>query len=69
MDNFPLTFYREPTCPDWELRLQDVPMDALSEAPLVYVTGTGLVRDPSRSTMLGILERRAGRTQMQAAEP
>jgi 5-dehydro-2-deoxygluconokinase len=61
-DNFPLTFYREPTCPDWELRLEDVPMDALAEAPLVYVTGTGLVRDPSRSTMLGILERRAGRS-------
>jgi 5-dehydro-2-deoxygluconokinase len=60
-DNFPLTFYREPTCPDWELRLPDVPMDALAQAPLVYVTGTGLVRDPSRSTMLGILERRAGR--------
>jgi len=60
-DNFPLTFYREPTCPDWELRLADVPMDAVAEAPLVYVTGTGLVRDPSRSTMLGILERRAGR--------
>ncbi len=59
-DNFPLTFYRDPTCPDWELRLQDVPMDALAEAPLVYVTGTGLARDPSRSTMLGILERRAG---------
>jgi 5-dehydro-2-deoxygluconokinase len=61
-DNFPLTFYREPTCPDWELRLEDVPMDALAEAPLVYVTGTGLVRDPSRSTMLGILERRVGRS-------
>jgi 5-dehydro-2-deoxygluconokinase len=60
-DNFPLTFYREPTCPDWELRLADVPLDAVAEAPLVYVTGTGLVRDPSRSTMLGILERRAGR--------
>jgi 5-dehydro-2-deoxygluconokinase len=60
-DNFPLTFYREPTCPDWELRVQDVPMDALAEAPLVYVTGTGLVRDPSRSTMLAILERRSRR--------
>ena len=60
-DNFPLTFYREPTCPDWEIRLQDMPMDGLVEAPLVYVSGTGLVRDPSRSTTLGILERRAGR--------
>ncbi|MGI9146914.1 MAG: PfkB family carbohydrate kinase [Chloroflexota bacterium] len=59
-DNFPLTFYRDPTCPDWELRVQDVPMDALAEAPLVFVTGTGLARDPSRTTMLAILERRAG---------
>src|SRR3982074_155949 len=23
-DNFPLTFYRDPTCPDWELRLAAV---------------------------------------------
>jgi 5-dehydro-2-deoxygluconokinase len=42
--NFPLTFYREPTCPDWELRLQDIPIDELADAPLVYVTGTGLAR-------------------------
>ncbi len=59
-DNFPLTFYREPTCPDWEIRLDDVPLHELDAAPLVYVTGTGLARDPSRSTTLGILERRVG---------
>jgi 5-dehydro-2-deoxygluconokinase len=61
-DNFPLTFYRDPTCPDWEVRLEDVPLDALTRAPLVYVTGTGLARDPSRSMVLGILERRIGRS-------
>jgi len=61
-DNFPLTFYRDPTCPDWELRLQDVPLDELVDAPLVYVTGTGLAREPSRSTMLGILDRRVGKS-------
>jgi 5-dehydro-2-deoxygluconokinase len=61
-DNFPITFYREPTCPDWEIRLQDVPLDELDDAPLVYVTGTGLVREPSRSTVLGILERRVGKS-------
>jgi len=61
-DNFPLTFYREPTCPDWELRLQDVPFAELADAPLVYVTGTGLAREPSRSTTLGILERRVGKS-------
>jgi 5-dehydro-2-deoxygluconokinase len=60
-DNFPLTFYREPTCPDWEIRLQDVPLDELDDAPLVYVTGTGLAREPSRSMVLGVLERRVGK--------
>jgi 5-dehydro-2-deoxygluconokinase len=61
-DNFPLLFYREPTCPDWEVRLQDVPLEALADAPLVYVTGTGLCREPSRSMVLGVLERRVGRS-------
>ena len=59
-DHFPLTFYREPTCPDWEVRVADVPMDEIAAAPLVYVTGTGLVRDPSRSMVLAVLERRVG---------
>jgi 5-dehydro-2-deoxygluconokinase len=61
-DNFPLTFYRDPTCPDWELRVQDMPFDELDNAPLVYVTGTGLAREPSRSTMLAILERRVAKS-------
>jgi 5-dehydro-2-deoxygluconokinase len=59
-DHFPITFYREPTCPDWEVSIDQVPMDEIVKAPLVYVTGTGLVKDPSRSTVLGILERRVG---------
>src|SRR5579859_192006 len=59
-DHFPITFYREPTCPDWEVSLDDVPLDQIVAAPLVYVTGTGLVRDPSRSMVLGVLERRVG---------
>jgi 5-dehydro-2-deoxygluconokinase len=61
-DNFPLTFYRDPTCPDWELRLADIPIEELVDTPLVYVTGTGLAREPSRSTTLGILERRVGKS-------
>jgi 5-dehydro-2-deoxygluconokinase len=59
-DHFPITFYREPTCPDWELRDADLPGEELVDAPLVYVTGTGLARDPSRSTTLAALERRTG---------
>ena len=61
-DHFPITFYREPTCPDWEVSIDQVPLDEVVAAPLVYVTGTGLVRDPSRSMVLGILERRVGLT-------
>jgi 5-dehydro-2-deoxygluconokinase len=61
-DHFPITFYRDPTCPDWEVRLEDVPLEALTRAPLVYVTGTGLAREPSRSMVLGVLERRIGQS-------
>ena len=61
-DHFPITFYREPTCPDWEVRIADVPLEDIAHAPLVYVTGTGLVRDPSRSMVLGVLERRVGKS-------
>jgi len=60
-DHFPITFYREPTCPDWEVRMDQVPLAEIRQAQLVYVTGTGLVRDPSRTMMLGVLEQRIGR--------
>jgi 5-dehydro-2-deoxygluconokinase len=58
-DRFPITFYRTPTCPDWELRPEDLPLDALAGAPLVYATGTGLAREPSRTATLEALGRRA----------
>jgi 5-dehydro-2-deoxygluconokinase len=55
-DNFPITFYRTPTCPDWELRAAQLPED-LAKARLLYASGTGLVREPSRATTLAALER------------
>ncbi len=58
-DHFPITFYREPTCPDWQLRPRDIPLDTLDAAPLAYVTGTGLAREPSRTATFAALERRA----------
>ena len=62
-DRFPITFYRTPTCPDWELSREDLPLDSLPAASLLYVTGTGLAREPSRSTTIAAMERRrAGRT-------
>jgi 5-dehydro-2-deoxygluconokinase len=58
-DRFPITFYRTPTCPDWELRLGDLDLEGIVEAPLALVTGTGLAREPSRTATLGVLRARA----------
>jgi len=55
-DDFPITFYRTPTCPDWELRTSQLPED-LARARLLYASGTGLAREPSRATTLAALAR------------
>lgn len=60
-DHFPLTFYRTPTCPDWELTVDDLPR-GMDRAWLMYASGTGLARGPSRDTTLAALERRASGT-------
>jgi 5-dehydro-2-deoxygluconokinase len=57
-DHFPVTFYRTPTCPDWEMRTADVPLELVARAPLVYVSGTGLAREPSRTATFAALEAR-----------
>jgi 5-dehydro-2-deoxygluconokinase len=59
-NDFPITFYRTPTCPDWELQLGQLP-EGLSETRLLYASGTGLAREPSRSTTLAALQRCRGR--------
>jgi 5-dehydro-2-deoxygluconokinase len=59
-DDFPITFYRTPTCPDWELLPAQLPED-LAAARLLYASGTGLAREPSRATTLAALERCRGR--------
>ena len=55
-DDFPITFYRTPTCPDWELQVAQLP-DDLGTTRLLYASGTGLAREPSRSTTLAALRR------------
>jgi len=55
-DDFPITFYRTPTCPDWELRVDQLPQD-LATTRLLYASGTGLAREPSRATTFAALER------------
>jgi 5-dehydro-2-deoxygluconokinase len=60
-DHFPLLFYRAPTAPDLTLEVSDLPAAALTEARAVWVTGTGLSREPSLSTTLAALRlRRTG---------
>src|SRR6476646_4348610 len=40
-DNFPITFYRTPTCPDWELTVSSLDLESLAAVPLAYAGGTG----------------------------
>src|SRR6202163_4682761 len=56
-DRFPLLFYRTPTCPDWELTTDDFDLDAVAEAPILLVSGTGLAREKRRSAHMAALER------------
>ena len=53
-DRFPITFYRTPTCPDWEVAPGALDLAAIAAAPLVYVSGTGLAREPSRLATMAV---------------
>jgi 5-dehydro-2-deoxygluconokinase len=61
-DRFPLTFYRKPTAPDWQLSPEDFDAEEVAEAPLLYATGTGLAQSPSRETTLAALRAHRGTT-------
>ncbi len=58
-DDFPLLFYREPKAPDINIEVEDLDLEAISEVPLFWITGTGLSEEPSRSTTLKALEARS----------
>jgi len=47
-DNFPLYFYREPVAPDLLLELDAEEREAIAQAKVFWITGTGLSREPSR---------------------
>jgi 5-dehydro-2-deoxygluconokinase len=61
-DRFPLTFYRKPTAPDWQLSPGDFDAGEVASAPLLYATGTGLAQSPSRETTLDALRSHGGTT-------
>jgi 5-dehydro-2-deoxygluconokinase len=56
-DRFPLLFYRTPTCPDWELTIDDFDVDAVADAPVLLASGTGLAREKSRTAHMVALGR------------
>jgi 5-dehydro-2-deoxygluconokinase len=60
-DDFPLLFYRQPTAPDLRLTDADLAKVPVEEVPLLWVTGTGLAEEPSRSATLAALRRRGRR--------
>ncbi|MGA5278227.1 5-dehydro-2-deoxygluconokinase [Streptomyces cellulosae] len=58
-DDFPLYFYRLPKAPDLDIQPDELDMDAVREAAVFWMTGTGLSEEPSRSATLAALEHRA----------
>ncbi|KEI43588.1 5-dehydro-2-deoxygluconokinase [Saccharopolyspora rectivirgula] len=60
-DDFPLYFYRQPKAPDLEIHADELDLDAIAEAHVFWMTGTGLCEEPSRSATLAALQHRAKR--------
>jgi 5-dehydro-2-deoxygluconokinase len=61
-DHFPITFYRRPTAPDWQLSSGDFDPEEVAAAALLCATGTGLAQSPSRETTLAALAAHRGTT-------
>ncbi len=57
-DDFPLYFYRYPSAPDLQLRADDLDLEAIADADIFWVTGTGLCQEPSRSATMAALRAR-----------
>jgi 5-dehydro-2-deoxygluconokinase len=60
-DDFPLYFYRFPKAPDLEITEDDLDLDAIRDAGIFWITGTGLSQEPSRSATLAALRARGKR--------
>ncbi|WP_200829151.1 5-dehydro-2-deoxygluconokinase [Arcanobacterium ihumii] len=58
-DDFPLYFYRQPSAPDLEIAIEDIPVEAVKAAKVFLFSGTGLTVEPSRSAHHAALDARA----------
>jgi 5-dehydro-2-deoxygluconokinase len=56
-----LLFRREPPAPDLQLHPHEIDDPAVSEVPVLWITGSALSQEPSRSTVQGMLRIRAHR--------
>jgi 5-dehydro-2-deoxygluconokinase len=61
-DDFPITFHRTPTCPDWEVTLASagVDLERAARVPLLYLSGTALARPRSRDASVALASARGG---------
>lgn len=59
-DDFPIYFYRRPVAPDQCLTPQDLDTRAVRAARALWITGSALAVEPTRSTVFAALEARAG---------
>ncbi|MBT2377364.1 5-dehydro-2-deoxygluconokinase [Streptomyces sp. ISL-111] len=57
-DDFPLYFYRQPKAPDLEIHPPELDLDAVRDARIFWMTGTGLSAEPSRTATLAALQAR-----------
>jgi 5-dehydro-2-deoxygluconokinase len=57
-DDFPIYFYRFPKAPDLVIHESELDLDAIRAARILWVTGTGLCQEPSRSATLAAVRGR-----------
>ena len=59
-DDFPLYFYRSAPAPDLRLTPEDLDLDEVRNASILWLTATGLSREPSREAHYRAITARAG---------
>jgi 5-dehydro-2-deoxygluconokinase len=57
-DDFPLYFYRRPAAPDMQIRADELDLDAVRDAGILWVTVSALSEEPSREATLTALRAR-----------
>lgn len=59
-DDFPITFYRYPKAPDMQIRPEELDLDAIRDAEILWITVSGLSDEPSRSAHHAAIRAKGG---------